>query len=107
MDRERLIAYYRERATLALALAENVDDPRDAAAFKSAARAWETLARDPVQWSYEGDRLRLAVLKTLMEQQQQQQAQQQQAQPVAQSHLAREQRQIGATPRMPVATITF
>lgn len=57
--------YYASRAQAAYAAAEAADDPRDAAAYRAAARTWEQLAKPVTETTYsmEPYRLQLAALK--------------------------------------------
>ncbi len=56
--------YYASRAQAAYAAAEACDDPRDAAAFRAAAKTWEQLAKPQTDtYSMAPHRLQLAALK--------------------------------------------
>ena len=57
--------YYATRAQAAYAAAEAAPDPRDAAAYRAAARTWEQLAKPATEATYsmEPHRLQLAALK--------------------------------------------
>jgi hypothetical protein len=58
-----LHTYATERAKRANTLADAADDPRDKAAFRAAARAWESIAGPGVAFSLEPMKRELAQLK--------------------------------------------
>lgn len=89
----------RDHVARAQALAESATDPRDIAAYKAVAAAWERMSRPAVTWSHEPARRQLAQLQrdaaALLEQ------------PALEPTEPVGIRQIERTVRVPVTTITF